>query len=328
LGMGAPGRTVVTIGVFDGVHRGHRHLVSTARERADSLGLPLIAVTFDPHPAAVVGRGEPPVRLAALEQRVELLKEAGADSVEVLHFDSDLAQMPAGEFVKRVIVGRFGARSVVVGPDFRFGHRAAGDVATLAAAGARLDYDVVVATPAGDGGLRWSSTLCRERILAGDVRGAAEVLGRPFRLVGEVVRGDGRGRGLGFPTANLALADGLAVPADGVYAGSLRVMAEGDDPPWVDGDGFRLAAISIGTNPQFDGRVRQVEAHVVDVGDIDLYGRRVAVDFLERLRGQRVFADVAALVSQMALDVDRVRALVPGPVAHGDGPGSDRLLPS
>lgn len=323
--MESPGRTVVTIGVFDGVHRGHRHLVSTARGRADALGLPLIAVTFDPHPAAVVGRGEPPPQLVELGRRVELLKSAGADEVEVLRFDADLARMPPGTFIEEVIVGRLGARSVVVGPDFRFGHRAAGDVASLVDAGSRFDFDVLVATPAGGDGARWSSTLCRERIAAGDVLGAAEVLGRPHRLVGVVVRGDGRGRGLGFPTANLALTGDPALPADGVYSGELRVV---DGAGFAGGGGPWTAAISVGTNPQFGGRVRQVEAHVVDVGDIDLYGRRVALDFLDRLRGQQVFVDVNALVDQMALDVDRVRVARVGTDADAGGAGNGRLLPS
>ncbi|MDP3972382.1 MAG: bifunctional riboflavin kinase/FAD synthetase [Candidatus Nanopelagicales bacterium] len=323
--MDAPSPCVVTIGVFDGMHKGHRHLVQTARERAMALSLPLKAITFDPHPMAVVGRGEPPPSLAQLDHRMELLKSAGADDVEVLRFDSELAKMSPDDFAADVLVGRFGARAVVIGPDFRFGHRAAGDVVSLAAAGERLGFEVVVASPAGEGGQHWSSTLCRERIIAGDVRGAADVLGRPYRLVGEVVRGASRGADLGFPTANLALTGNPAWPADGVYAGVMRVV---DGTPGTPDSGPWTAAISVGTNPQFNGQDRHVEVHAIDQTGLDLYGRRVVVDVIDRLRDQRVFSDIDRLVDQMGRDVAQSRALVEGALEAAGRSGGERLVPS
>lgn len=283
---------VACIGVFDGVHRGHQSLISMARGRADEAGLPLIAITFDPHPMAVVGRGEPPTSLATVPHRIALLHGAGADSVHVIAFDEHVAAMPPREFVHRVLVDQLHVRDVVVGQDFRFGSRAAGTFETLAIEGDRHGFRAVAAPLVGDGQHRWSSTAIRDMIVDGEVGEAARALGRPACLDGVVVHGDHRGRELGYPTANLELAGRPTVPADGVYAGYLVV------------DGDRLpAAVSVGTNPQFAGRDRRVEAFALGRTDLDLYGRPARVEFVRRLRGQQRFDTVEELVAQMALDV-------------------------
>lgn len=282
--------TVGTIGVFDGVHVGHRALLAHAR----SLGSPLLAVTFDPHPRSVVG-GSAPSSLATLDHRIELLRACGADDVHVLHFTPELAAMPAAEFVQDVLVGELGLRMVVVGQNFRFGAGARGDVGTIADVGAPLGLAVEPVGLVGDTHGRWSSTRIRALIEHGDVSEAALGLMRPYRLFGPVVHGAHRGRELGYPTANIATTDHPTIPADGVYAGLL----DAGHGPWP-------AAISVGTNPQFGGEQRTVEAYALDI-DQDLYDRQARVDFLQRLRGQRTFASVADLQAQMARDVAQVR---------------------
>lgn len=292
---------VACIGVFDGVHLGHQSLVGIARHRADLLGVPLVAITFDPHPMAVVGPRAAPPSLATVPHRVELLSSAGADAVDVLRFDEALSAMGPQEFVHRVLVERLHVREIVVGQDFRFGHRAAGTYDTLTEEGERHGFRAIAAPLVGDGQERWSSTAIRALVVQGDVAAAATALGRPYRLDGTVVHGDHRGRELGYPTANLAWSGTPTVPADGVYAGWLRVLGSDADLP---------AAISVGTNPQFDGRERRVEAFVLDRDDLDLYGSEVGVSFVERIRGQETFVSVAALVERMAVDVDEARRLL------------------
>lgn len=287
---------VVCIGVFDGVHRGHRSLIGIARGVADELGVPLVAITFDPHPMAVVGPRVAPTSLATLDHRVELLQRAGADVVDILHFDEAVAAMEPQEFVHRVLVDRLHTRAVVVGQDFRFGHRAAGSFETLVHEGDRHGFRAVAAPLVGDGEHRWSSTAIRALVSDGDVAAAGVALDRPYRLDGVVVHGDHRGRELGYPTANLSWSGAPTIPGDGVYAGWLGV---GED---------RLpAAISVGTNPTFDGQEHRVESHVLDRDDLDLYGLPVRVEFTDRIRGQERFDDVSALVARMAVDVDEVR---------------------
>jgi riboflavin kinase/FMN adenylyltransferase len=301
---------VITIGVFDGVHRGHQALIAAAREQADLRGLPLVAMTFDPHPLAVIGPKRAPTSLATLEHRAELLRRAGADVVEVLAFDEDTAAMSPQDFVADVLVRRLGARAVVVGADFRFGHRAAGTLVTLEDEGARAGFSVVGVPLAGDHGQRWSSTATRALIEAGEVAAAAVALGRPYRIDGEVVHGDHRGRELGFPTANLA-ASAIApvqtapptVPSDGVYAGWVRLLDSPDAPAMP-------SAISVGTNPTFDGLERRVEAHVLGRDDLDLYGQAIGVEIVDRLRGQLRFDGADALVTQMCEDVVNARAVL------------------
>lgn len=294
---------VASVGVFDGVHRGHRALIAHARARADELGLPLVGLTFDPHPMSVVRPGAEPTSLATLDHRIELLLGAGADEVDVLRFDADLAATEAEDFVEQLLVGRLGAREIVVGENFRFGHRARGTIQTLRSVGARLGMKVSALPLAGTGVQRWSSTLTRRLVAEGDVVAAAEALGRPYRLDGVVVHGDHRGRELGFPTANLGWAGSPTIPADGVYAG--WIMTDGETLP---------AAISVGTNPQFNGIERRVEAYALDRDDLDLYGFPVHIEFEQRIRGQETFADVAVLIARMGADVDTARDLL-----HVDG---------
>lgn len=300
-----PSGWVVSIGTFDGVHRGHRVVLGRAREYADEQGLPMAVLTFYPHPLSVVRPGHEPPAVATLRHRLELVGQAGADAALVLTFDQSLAAMSAEDFVRSVVVEAMHARAVVVGEDFRFGHRAVGDVGLLARMGADAGFTTVPVPPVGHDGIRWSSTEVRRRVAEGDVRTASSVLGHLFEVEGPVVVGDHRGRDLGYPTANLAVAPGMLVPADGVYAGYLRRV---DDP-----ETLLPAAVSVGTNPTFDGDERRVEAYVLDTDDLDLYGQHVAVSFVEQLRTQRRFDDVDTLVAQMAVDVAQTREVLNRP---------------
>jgi riboflavin kinase/FMN adenylyltransferase len=292
------GPTVVVIGNFDGVHRGHQRVLTRARELADERGLPVVAVTFDPHPMAVLRPEHAPTQLTTVERRADLLAEVGSDHVLALPFDRDMATWTPEHFAQQVLVDSLHADVVVVGANFRFGHKAAGDVATLEAFGRDHGFEAV-GIPLDGGPMVWSSTYVRTCLAAGDVAGAAEALGHPYAVRGVVVRGDNRGRDLGFPTANVPT-DGLtAVPADGVYAGWLKRLDTGETFP---------AAISVGTNPTFDGvRQRRVESYVIDRDDLDLYDVAVEVSFVDRLRGMVAFESVEKLVEQMHADVDRAR---------------------
>jgi riboflavin kinase/FMN adenylyltransferase len=295
------GPTAVVVGNFDGVHLGHRHVLARAREVADARSLTVVAVTFDPHPMAVLRPEHAPTTLTSLDTRAELLGDAGADAVLALPFDRDVAGWSPEEFVRRVLVDRLHAAAVVVGANFRFGHRAAGDVATLREAGERLGF-TAEGIPLDGGPQVWSSTYVRMSLAAGDVAGAAEALGRPYAVRGVVVTGDKRGRELGYPTANVPTDTMTAAPPDGVYAGWLRRLDTGERYP---------AAISVGTNPTFDGdRYRRVEAYVLDRTDLELYGVEVEVGFVERLRGMVAFASIEDLLVQMRDDVDRARELL------------------
>jgi len=295
------GGTVVTIGNFDGVHLGHRRVLARAREIADERGLPVVAIIFDPHPMAVLRPEHAPTQLTTVVRRAELLTEAGADHVLALPFDREMAAWSPEEFEQRVLVDALHAEAVVVGANFRFGNKAAGDVAALQSFGA--EHGFVAEGVTLDGGpMVWSSTYVRTCLAAGDVAGAAEALGHPYAVRGVVVQGDQRGRELGFPTANVPT-DGLtAAPADGVYAGWLKRLDTGETYP---------AAISVGTNPTFDGvRERRVESYVLDRTDLELYGVEVEVSFVDRLRGMVAFESVEKLVEQMHADVDRARELL------------------
>ena len=297
-------QTVVTVGNFDGVHRGHQHVITRARELAQQLNLrDVVAVTFDPHPIAVLRPEHAPPTLTTIDQRVELLSRHGVDDVLVVPFSREIADWSPETFVEEVLVETLHASGVVVGANFRFGKRAAGDVALLRQLGAVHEF--VTEGIALDGGPQvWSSTYIRTCLSSGDVEGAAEALGRPVAVRGVVHEGDRRGRDLGFPTANVE-ASGTAVPADGVYAGSLRVLDAPDDS---DDSGELPAAISVGTNPTFEGeRARRVEAFVLDRDDLDLYGREVEVAFVHRIRGMRRFDSVEELVAAMTEDVEVTR---------------------
>ncbi len=298
------GRTAVVIGNFDGVHLGHQRVIARARGIADDEGLTLVAVTFDPHPMAVLRPEHAPQILTTIETRAELLGSAGVDDVFALPFDRQIAGWSPEEFVDQILVNTLQAAAVVVGANFRFGHRASGDVATLREAGERHGFRAE-GIPLDGGPQVWSSTYVRTCLATGDVAGAAEALGRPFAVRGTVVEGEKRGRDLGFPTANVPTDTVTAVPADGVYAGWLRRFDTGEVLP---------AAISVGTNPTFDGeRDRRVESYVLDRDDLELYGVEVEVSFVERLRGMVAFESVERLVEQMHDDVDRARELLAAP---------------
>jgi len=291
------GRSVVAIGVFDGVHAGHRAIVARAVAAASELGASSVVVTFDPHPAVVVRPEAAPPLLGDVSQRLDLLASLGVDAVLVLPFDREIASWTAEEFVERLLVTRLHAQRVVVGENFRFGNRALGDVALLRRLGAVDDFTVDAVSLVGVAADEVvSSTLIRGMVADGSVAAAAKALGRPYGISGIVVRGDARGRELGFPTANIALPAGVAVPADGVYAGWL-VRADGSRWP---------AAISVGTNPTFDGVERRVEAYALDV-EFDLYDERITIEFADRLRGMEKFDSVDELVAQMTRDVSHVR---------------------
>jgi riboflavin kinase / FMN adenylyltransferase len=286
-------KSVVPIGIFDGVHRGHQLVLARAVEAARDHDARVVVITFDPHPVAILRPEAMPLMLLTIERRIQLLKQFGADSVVVLTFDEALSEQTADEFVEQTLVQRLNAIRIVVGANFRFGHRAAGDVALLRKFGLEVD-DIPLLTA----GVVLSSTQIRAQVAAGDVAAAAEALGRPHLVEGPVVRGDARGHELGYPTANVAVAEGIAIPKDGVYAGYLlRASGKRSD-----------AAISIGTNPTFDGETRRVEAYVIDEGhELELYDEHVIVEFVERLRGMERFATVEALTAQMAEDVVQAR---------------------
>jgi riboflavin kinase/FMN adenylyltransferase len=295
--------SVVTVGMFDGVHRGHRALLDRVVAEAAERGVPAAAVTFDRHPLAVLRPGSEPPLLTTLDRKVELLGEAGMEVVLVLEFTRELSEVTAEAFAAEVLFDRLAARAVVVGENFRFGHKAAGDPALLADLGGPRGIEVVAVPLHAEAGQVVSSTRVRAELAAGDVEAAAASLGRHYGVEGEVVVGDRRGGPLlGIPTANLAPTPGIALPADGVYAGHLT--DQNDQVP-------RPAAISVGTNPQF-GTERRVEAHVLDF-DGDLYGHRVAVDFTHHLRDQATFAGVDELAAQIRADVDQARRLLSSP---------------
>jgi riboflavin kinase / FMN adenylyltransferase len=304
------GPSVVTVGNFDGVHRGHRHVLGRAREEAASLGVAVVAVTFDPHPMQVLLPERTPARLTTIERRAELLADAGADAVLVLPFTKEVAGWSPEHFVRRVLVDALKAKAVVVGENFRFGAKAAGNTQILAELGERYGFATHALGLAG-AEHPWSSSYVRQCLAEGDVAGAAAALGRPHEVVGEVVEGAHRGRELGFPTANVPAAVLTAVPADGVYAGRLRVRPDGESMP---------AAISVGTNPTFGEDERSVESYVLDRDDLELYALTVEVSFVQRIRGQLKFDAVKDLIDRMCIDVEEVRAHLD----HGPGATRDR----
>lgn len=286
--------SVGCIGVFDGVHLGHRELIRYAR----SLEADVRAITFDPHPRSVVGLGAP-TSLATLDYRSDLLRGAGAADVSVLEFTPELSEMAPELFVTDILIGRFGLTHIVVGENFRFGARAAGDVELMASIGTSHGLQVHALPLVVDRDGRWSSSRIRELVRAGDVQLAGVGLARPYRITGPVRHGEKRGRQLGYPTANIDPVGNPTIPADGVYAGVL----DAGDGPWP-------AAISVGTNPQFAGTHRTIEAYVLDRDDLDLYDQIIDLDFFSRIRGQQRFESVAGLKAQMARDVAATRDAV------------------
>ncbi|MGI5178276.1 bifunctional riboflavin kinase/FAD synthetase [Dactylosporangium sp. CA-152071] len=301
---GGWGRAVTTIGVFDGVHRGHQQVIGHVVKRAGELGVQSVVLTFDPHPSEVVRPGSHPAVLSEPSRKAELIEALGVDVLCVIPFTVEYSHLSPEAFVHDALVEHLHTALVVVGENFRFGHKAAGDLQLLHRLGRTFGFGVEGAPLVADEGTVFSSTYIRACVDAGDVVAAARALGRPHRVEGVVVRGDQRGRELGFPTANLLTAPNTAVPADGIYAA------------WVtrdrDGEPHR-AAVSIGTNPTFSGKERRVESFLLDFAG-DLYGERIAVDFVERLREQRVYTGVEPLVEQIHDDVAQARRVLDRPV--------------
>jgi riboflavin kinase/FMN adenylyltransferase len=309
------GPSVVTIGNFDGVHRGHQQVLSQLIRTARLNRARSVAVTFDPHPSQVHRPESAPELIMGLQDKLHALGELGLDAVLVMKYSLELASLTPEEFVGTVLVDALHASHVVIGHDTRFGRGNSGDLNTMRELGEEFGFEVLVISEFGsegfplhdDGGMdrRCSSTWVREALMEGDVATAAAVLGRPHQMRGEVVHGAARGRALGFPTANLSSDASGLIPADGIYAGWL-----------VDQDGTRWpAAISVGSNPTFDGVSRQVEAHVIDrpqesIDDFNLYGQTVVVEFVARLRGMVAYRGPEALVEQMRQDVVQAHDLL------------------
>ena len=287
---------VVLIGVFDGVHKGHQQLLNRAKEIAN--GRSIVALTFDPHPTTVYAPEKVPTALTTLADRVELLKIHNADQVAVMKFNEKFAAMPAEDFVADILVAQLHASTVVVGKNFTYGHKAAGNVDSLIADGLVHNFTVDVQELKTDTDVISSSRI-RALVVAGKVEEARTLLSRPHRLDGVVVHGEKRGREIGYPTANLGKIEGQTIPADGVYAGWLTV-----------GINFWPAAISIGTNPTFEGeRGRQVEAYALDQEGLELYDKNASIEFGWYLRPTLKFESLDELLVQMKKDCDKAREL-------------------
>jgi riboflavin kinase/FMN adenylyltransferase len=289
--------SVVLIGVFDGVHKGHQLLLNRAKEIAD--GRNIVALTFDPHPMQVLAPDHAPTLLTTLADRVELLKIHNADQVAVLKFNEKFAAMASEDFVKDVLVGQLSVSTIIVGKNFTYGHKAAGNVDSLIKDGQQFNFTVDVQDLQSGEGEIISSSRIRNLVTSGQVEEARTLLSRPHRLDGVVVHGEKRGREIGYPTANLGDIEGQTIPSDGVYAGWLTV-----------GINYWPAAISIGTNPTFAGeRARQVEAYALDQEGLELYDKNASIEFGWRLRDTLKFDGLEPLLVQMKLDCDQARSL-------------------
>ncbi len=298
-------RSVVTIGNFDGMHRGHTRVIETCVQRARKHGVDSVALTFDPHPRTVHSPKNPTPLIMSMQTRLDAMATTGLDAVLIARYDPSLYELTAEEFVLEYLVRRLGAVDVVVGEDFRFGRGNQGDIHTLQELGMKNGFTVAMVTDiSAPSGRRWSSSWVRELLDQGRVDEVAELLGRPYQLVGTVQHGAKRGRELGFPTANLDAGEGVLAPADGVYAGWLVR----DVPGHSQAQEFLPAAISVGTNPQFGGTSRTVEAHVLGRDDLDLYDQQVAVVFTKFLRPMSKFESVDQLLAQMDEDLRRAAA--------------------
>jgi riboflavin kinase/FMN adenylyltransferase len=287
---------VVVIGVFDGVHKGHQQLLNRAKEIAD--GRSIVALTFDPHPTTVFAPDKAPTMLTTLADRVELLKIHNADQVAVMKFNEKFAAMSPEDFVSTVLVNQLHASTVIVGKNFTYGHKAAGNVDSLIKSGLQNNFTVEAQELKADTEVISSSRI-RKLVIEGKVEEARELLSRPHRLDGVVVHGEKRGREIGYPTANLGDLDGQTIPADGIYAGWLTV-----------GINFWPAAISIGTNPTFEGvRGRQVEAYALDQEGLELYDKNASIEFGWYLRPTLKFDGLDELLVQMKKDCEKAREL-------------------
>ncbi|MGO1950265.1 MAG: bifunctional riboflavin kinase/FAD synthetase [Mycobacteriaceae bacterium] len=313
--------SVVTIGVFDGVHRGHQKLIGTTVDKAREFGVPAVMVTFDPHPTVIFDPQRIPSMLASVEQRAISAARYGIDGMVVIAFDEEIISWSPEEYFRRVILGQLKAKAVVVGENFTFGSQASGTSATMRELGEKYGVEVIVHGLLTDHaeGESAEHTVCsswiRGRLNEGDVASAGSAIGRNFTVRGVVTRGAGRGgAALGFPTANLYFPDSQALPADGVYAGDLRIIPTRKDPEGslvgdMPVDAHLPAAISVGTNPTFGDATRSVEAFVLD-HEADLYGRTVTVSFVDHIRGMQNYSDLDELIAAINSDVDATRRLV------------------
>ena len=292
-----PGRRAIAIGSFDGVHVGHRRVIEATVSAARRDGLAAALVTFQPHPMRVLRPQQAPPELSSLKRRAELAAALGPDELVVIRFTPELSKVTAEEFGERIVAGLLGARRVFVGENFRYGHRAQGSAEMLAKQGAQLGFAVELVPMVEVDGAPVSSSRIRALVAAGEVEAAARLLGRPPWVEGTVVRGDGRGRQIGVPTANVGMSATALRPGTGIYAG--RVHLPGERHP---------AAISVGSNPTFsdDGEAIRVEAHLLDF-DRDIYGQPIRVEFTHRLRDELRFDSVEALVEQIGRDIARTR---------------------
>ncbi len=301
-----PGRfsnTAVAIGNFDGVHLGHRHLLGVLTERAREIGGASVVVTFDPHPLRVLNPARCPPMLCDFRQKAEIIEEMGIDALVRVRFDREFAQMPPLGFAREIVGRSLGAREVFVGPDFAFGKGRAGDIALLSAVGAKEGFSVRTVGSFEVDGERVSSTAVRNAVFASDFGRARRLLGRPYELSGRVVHGKSRGRGLGFPTANL-LPRQECLPVDGVFAA------------WLFQGGKRMkAAVNVGSNPTFGAGEKSVEAFLLDFTG-DLYGEELSLRFVRQLRGEVAFGSVEALVAQIEKDVAEVREILSRDEGH------------
>jgi len=320
------GPTVVTLGNFDGVHRGHQAVLSTLVADARAAGRRSVAVTFDPHPLAVHRPESPPTLITGIEDRVERLAATGLDAVLVIHYTLDFAHQTPEEFVRSCFVDGLSAATVVIGHDTTFGWGNVGHADTMRELGAEMGFEVEIVEWAGissGSDRRWSSTWVRELLEAGDVAGAARILGRPHRLRGEIVRGNELGREIGFPTANLSVYAGM-IPAHGVYAGWVTILEPGSSGDAAALGGGLLggsalpAAVSVGVNSTVGGTELRVEAHLIDIDGVDLYGARVALDFAERRRDMADLGSIEALIAALGEDVEWCRGVL------AQGPPSPR----
>jgi riboflavin kinase/FMN adenylyltransferase len=285
---------VLAVGIFDGVHAGHQYIIATAKHLGE-----VTVMTFDPHPTSVVAPERTPSQLIPVEDRIELLKQAGATYVEVVNFNKEFSQLSPDQFVEDILLGRFKAEHVVIGENFNFGFKAQGTPKYLSEVGPKYGFGVSIVKLQEERGSTISSTRIRSLIIDGEIERANELLTRKFYLRGPVVHGEKRGREIGYPTANLGLSALATIPADGVYAGWLSV-----------GDNRWAAAISIGTNPTFPGvRGRQVEAYAIDQVGLDLYDQEAKIEFGFRLRDTLKFDGLAPLLEQMKKDCDQAREL-------------------
>lgn len=291
---------VATIGNFDGVHLGHQAVLGQLAEKAASLGVPAVVITFEPQPREVFTAGDTPPRLSRFHEKVQTLRRFSVDRVVCLRFTSEFAQMSAQDFIQRLLIDGLAIRYLVVGDDFRFGHGRQGNIDLLSEAGQVHGFQVARMHNFHVDGVRVSSTLIRNALRDGDLVTAAKFLGRPYRMSGRVAHGDQRGRAMGFPTANIFL-HRKATPVQGVYA----VEVFGLDPEPT------LGVANVGTRPTVDGTRSLLEVHLLDFSD-EIYGRHVQVDFLHKIRAEQKFPSLDVLKQQISRDVDTARAFFAG----------------